>query len=121
MLRVVHFNLTADDLERAKKFYSEVFDWSFEKWDGPMEYWLIKTGNDKQSGINGGLAKRNTLNPSTVNTIDVPSIDEYTKKIQAKGGKVIQGMPVKGVGYFAHCTDTEGNRFDIIQFDKNTK
>jgi uncharacterized protein len=121
MPRVVHFNMPADDIARAKKFYSEVFGWSFEKWDGPMEYWLTKTGDDKQPGINGGLAKRNPISSSTVNTIDVPSVDEYTKKIQSKGGKVIQGMPVQGVGYFAHCIDTEGNRFDIIQFDENAK
>jgi|SRR5579872_469000 len=121
MPRVVHFNLPADDIDRAKKFYSEVFGWSFEKSNAPMEYWLTKTGDDNQFGINGGFAKRDSLNPNTVNTIDVSSIDEYAKKIQAKGGKVIQGLPIKGVGYFAHCTDTEGNRFDIIQFDENAK
>ncbi len=122
MPRVVHFNLPVDYIERAKKFYNEVFGWSFEKWDGPMEYWLTKTGDDKQLGINGGLAKRNHLSPTTINTIEVPSIDEFTKKIQSKGGKAIQGMPIPGVEYFAHCTDTEENRFDMmIQFDKNAK
>lgn len=121
MPRVVHFNLPADDIARARKFYGDVFGWTFEKWDGPIEYWLIKTGDENQLGISGGLAERNVVLPTTSNTIDVPSIEEYTKKIESGGGKVAKGLPIKGVGYFAHCTDSEGNRFDIIEFDKNAK
>lgn len=61
-----------------------------------MEYWLIKTGEDGEPGINGGLAKKNPISSGTVNTIDVTSVEEYSKKIQAEGGKVTQGMPVRG-------------------------
>ena len=121
MPRIVHFNMAADDIEQAIKFYGEVFGWSFEKWDGPVEYWLAKTGDEKEFGINGGLARKNPLNTGTVNTIDVPSIDEFATKIRAMGGSCSPGMPIKGVGYFAHCTDPEGNRFDIIQVDKSAK
>ncbi len=121
MPRVIYFNMSADDTERARKFYADVFGWAFEKWDGPMEYWLIKTGDDKQPGINGGLAKRSALNPSVVNLISVPSIEEYSKKITEMGGTVSPGMPIKGVGYFAHCTDSEGNRFDILEPEQNAK
>ena len=119
MTRVIYFNMSADDVARARKFYTKVFGWSFEKWEGPMEYWLIKTGEDTQPGINGGLAQRTDLNPTTVNMISVPSIEEYSKKIADMGGKVTPGMHIKGVGSFAHCVDTEGNRFDIIQPDEN--
>jgi len=56
------------------------------------------------------------------NTIDVPSVDEFAKKIQSKGGKVIvPKMAIPGVGYFAQCLDTEGNIFGIIQMDQNAK
>ena len=56
------------------------------------------------------------------NTIDVPSVDEFSKKIQSKGGKIIAPkMPIPSVGYFAQCMDTEGNVFGIIQFDQNAK
>lgn len=120
MPRVMYFNMPADDMARARKFYSEVFGWTFERWDGPMEYYLIKTGEDGQFGINGGLAKRGDLNLSTVNLIDVPSLDEFAKKIERGGGTVIRGMHIEGVGQFAHCTDSEGNRFDIIQPDKKS-
>jgi predicted enzyme related to lactoylglutathione lyase len=53
MRRIVHFDLPADDPNRAQKFYSEVFGWKFAKWDGPMEYWMITTGDEKEPGING--------------------------------------------------------------------
>lgn len=122
MPRIVHFDIPADDIARAQKFYREVFGWKFDKWDGPFDYWMAQTGDDKQPGINGGLSKRMPGSSGMMNAIDVSSVDEYTKKIQSKGGKVVQErMPIQGVGYFAHCIDTEGNGFGIIQFDKNAK
>ncbi|HYG10225.1 MAG TPA: VOC family protein [Pyrinomonadaceae bacterium] len=125
MPRVIHFELSADDPERAVKFYDEVFGWKTQKWDGPQSYWLLETGDEGQPGINGGLMKRadNPLPPfSTINTIDVPSVDDYTQKIEERGGKVV--MPkgaVQGIGYIAYCEDTEGNIFGIMQFDPSAK
>ena len=58
MPRIVHFDIPSDNPERAQKFYSQVFGWKFDKWNGPMEYWMVNTGDDKQPGINGGLGKR---------------------------------------------------------------
>jgi predicted enzyme related to lactoylglutathione lyase len=56
------------------------------------------------------------------NTIDVSSVDEYSKKVQSMGGQVIvPKMAIPGVGYFANCMDTEGNIFGIIQMDENAK
>jgi predicted enzyme related to lactoylglutathione lyase len=122
MPRIVHFDVPADDPARAQKFYSEIFGWKFDKWNGPMEYWMTITGEDKQPGINGGLAKRMPGQAGITNTIDVSSVDEYSKKIQSKGGKVIAPkMAIPTVGYFAQCMDTEGNIFGIIEFDKNAK
>lgn len=122
MPRVIHFDIPADDPVRAQKFYQDVFGWKFDKWNGPMEYWMTKTGDDKQPGINGGLAKRMPGQFGTTNTIDVPSVDEFAKKIQSNGGKIIMPkMPIQGVGYFAQCQDTEGNIFGIIQMDQNAK
>ena len=122
MPRIIHFDIPADDPARAQKFYQETFGWTFEKWDGPMEYWMTKTGDEKQPGINGGLAKRMPGQIGVTNTIDVNSVDEFAKKIQSKGGKVIMPkMAIPQVGYFAQCMDTEGNIFGIIQMDKNAK
>lgn len=123
MPRVVHFDLSAADPERAKKFYDQVFGWKFEKWSGPMDYWLISTGGDKQPGINGGLRRRERGTPAnTVNTIDVPSVDEYSTKVGKSGGKVIAPrMAIPGVGHLVMCQDTEGTTFGIIQFDEKAK
>ena len=58
----------------------------------------------------------------TINTLDVPSVDEYTDKIVKSGGKIIAPkMPVMEVGWLAYCKDTEGNIFGIMQMDKGAK
>ncbi len=127
MPRVIHFEIVADNTERAMKFYKEVFGWEFNKWDGPQDYWLVKTGEDSQPGINGGLTpKTNQGSGNTggriTNSIDVPSIDEFSNKISMEGGKVLSPkMPIPGVGYLAICEDTEGISFGIIQYDRNAK
>src|SRR3990172_1844198 len=58
MSRVVHFEISADNPERAVKFYHNVFGWKITRWDGPMDYWIITTGRDKEPGINGGMIKK---------------------------------------------------------------
>jgi predicted enzyme related to lactoylglutathione lyase len=127
MPRVIHFEIVTDNPERAMKFYKEVFGWEFNKWDGPQDYWLVKTGEDSQPGINGGLTpKTNEGSGNTggriTNSIDVPSIDEFSNKISMEGGKVLSPkMPIPGVGYLAICEDTEGISFGIIQYDRNAK
>jgi predicted enzyme related to lactoylglutathione lyase len=122
MPRPVHFDFPADDPERAIQFYSDVFGWKFEKWEGPMEYWLITTGPREEPGVNGGMGRRGDPDMGVVNTIDVPSVDEYVEKITAAGGKVLQPkMAIPGVGWYATCQDTEGNAFGIMQDDPSVK
>jgi len=125
MPRVCHFDLTADDPVRAMKFYKDIFGWKFEKWaGGMMEYWMVTTGTKKQEGINGGLSKRGNEGSGmpNMNTVDVPSVDKFSKKIQDKGGKIVMPkMAIPKVGWFATCQDTEGNTFGIIEFDKKAK
>ena len=50
MPRVIHFEIPTDDPERAAKFYRNVFGWEIQKWDGPVEYWLVTTGDEDQPG-----------------------------------------------------------------------
>jgi len=122
MLRVVHFEINADDPERAAKFYQEIFGWKIKKWEGPIDYWLVTTGSEGQPGINGGIMKRMNPQASTYNTVDVPSVDEFSKKITEHGGKVVvPKTAVPGVGYVAYCADTEGNVFGIMQEDPTAK
>jgi uncharacterized protein len=117
MPRIVHFEINADDPERAIKFYSEVFGWSIDLWTGPAEYWLINTGQ----GINGGIMRRMDK-ATTINTVQVASIDEFMKKVVAGGGHIVTPkLTIPGVGLHAYCRDTEGNLFGLIQQDGLTR
>ncbi len=133
--RPVHFEIQADDLERAKKFYGDVFGWNFEKWESKgspaPEYWMIMTAekDSKEMGINGGLLQRPcpapALNQGTnayTCTMMVENIDDIGKKIMKAGGKV--AMPkfaFPGMAWQAYYVDTEGNTFGLHQLDKNAK
>ncbi len=122
MSRVVHFEIPADDPERAAKFYTKVFGWKINKWEGPMAYWLVTTGDKSVLGIDGAIMQRSETASTVVNSIDVPSVDDFIKKVTKNGGKVITPKtPIPGVGYFAYCKDTEGNMFGILQPDMSVK
>ena len=122
MGRVTHFEFPVDEPDRAVKFYTDVFGWKLEKWEGPEDYWLITTGTQDEPGINGALTRRSELAASTVNTVDVSSVDESVEKVLAAGGKVIvPKIAVPGVGYQAYCQDTEGNVFGMMQSDPSAK
>jgi hypothetical protein len=129
MPRVVHFEIHATDPDRAVKFYETVFGWSFTKWDGPADYWLIGTGPDDQRGINGGLLRRHGAAPaemqavnSFVCTVDVPAVDDYVVKATAAGGSIaMPKMAVPGVGWLAYVKDTEGNILGMMQMDAMAK
>jgi predicted enzyme related to lactoylglutathione lyase len=119
MARVVHFEINADDPERAAQFYTKVFGWKVEKWAGPLDYWLLMTG-EGEPGIDGAVTKRGDPPETTVNTVDVPSVDKCVAKVKENGGAVIvPKMPVPGVGWLAYCKDTEGNTFGLMQADTN--
>ena len=121
MARVNHFEIPADQPERAVEFYKQVFGWSVRKWEGPQDYWLVSTGVTSEPGINGAIVRRTAV-PTTTNTVVVHSLDEFAKRITAAGGKVVSPvMPVPGQGYMAYCTDTEGNRFGIMEADPDAK
>ncbi|MDH4271372.1 MAG: VOC family protein [Candidatus Aminicenantes bacterium] len=122
MNRIVHFDIYADDPQRAVKFYGDVFGWKASKWEGPMEYWLVTTGPEETPGIDGGIGRREDPADRTTNTVDVASVDEFTAKITAAGGKVIAPkMAIPGVGWFAMCLDTEGNKFGLMENDPSAK
>ncbi len=122
MPRVVHFEIDAEKPERTIRFYEKVFGWKIEKWKGPMEYWLIMTGKEKEPGIDGGMSKRTETEPSTVNTIGVPSVDEYIRKVEKNGGSIVRSkMAVPGVGWMAYFKDPEGNFWGIMETDETAK
>ena len=83
MPTIVHFDVPAEDVERAKKFYSELFDWKIERMPGPMEYYGITTTEEKgKDSLAGGMGPRGQPEQRMTNYIGVPSIDEYIKKAE---------------------------------------
>jgi predicted enzyme related to lactoylglutathione lyase len=122
MPKIVHFELNTDDPLRAKGFYEKVFNWKIEKSEMPMEYWMITAGPEDEQGINGGLQKREETADIVTNYIGVPSIDEFSKKIEANGGTIINPKsPIPGTGYFALFKDTEGNKLGIFESDESAQ
>ncbi|OGD91294.1 hypothetical protein A3D07_01375 [Candidatus Curtissbacteria bacterium RIFCSPHIGHO2_02_FULL_42_15] len=128
--KVIHFEIAVSDFERAKKFYSSLFDWKFLTWvEGETDYVLIQTVGTDDKGmpqepgaINGGMFKRPSKRAegegenAFVCTVEVEDIDETLKKVEDAGGKVI--MPkreVPGIGFSARCFDLDGNIFGLLQ------
>ncbi len=122
MGRVVHFEIAADDVERAIKFYKAVFGWKIEKARMPdTDYWIVYTGPKSEPGINGGLMKRKGKrgvggHNAWVCTAMVDDIEAARKKVVTAGGKcTTEVMDIGGVGKHCYCNDTEGNHFGIMQ------
>ena len=127
MPRVVHFEIHAGDPDRAVNFYQTLFGWNFQKWEGPMPYWLVTTGPDGQPGINGGLLPRQgeidgQAVIAYVCTVDVESVDTSVATVEKNGGQVVlPKMPIPGMGWLVYCKDTEGNIFGMMQGDPEAK
>ena|SRR6267142_4121791 len=127
--RVMHFEIHAEQPERAIAFYSVIFGWKFDKWKGQVPYWVITTGDPSVPGINGGLTLRRGPAPADEQplnaygcTISVDNLDTFATKTSVSGGKiVVPKMPIPGVGWLCYAKDPEGNIFGMIQNDPNAK
>jgi predicted enzyme related to lactoylglutathione lyase len=115
MPRVTHFELPADDPERALAFYKSVFGWEAEKWQGDFPYWMLRTGDGY--GIDGAVMARLPAMSGPINSIAVPSVDAYVAKVVANGGSVVRPKEqVPGIGFYAYVSDTEGTVFSLMEF-----
>jgi predicted enzyme related to lactoylglutathione lyase len=129
MPTIVHFEIPTDDVERSKKFYSDLFGWNIEKVPSEklpegVEYWGITTkDHEGKTAVNGGMMKRMKAEQQGIlNYVDVKSVEESSTKAQHLGGKVIMPkMAVPGMGYMAVCLDTENNTFGLWQSDTSAK
>jgi hypothetical protein len=122
MSRIIHFEIPASDPERLSAFYQKVFGWKFDKWTGPMDYWMVNTGKEGKPGINGGMLRKGGPVAGTTNTIGVESVEGAIAAVVKAGGKqMMPKSPIPGVGYFAYCADTEGNLFGVMQEDEDAK
>jgi len=119
MDKVKAFDIPVDDMERANRFYQKVFGWEIAPVPGSGGNFHAATtvpvdeeGEPKvPGGINGGFFQRGTHGAQeTFVEINVPSVDEYLKRIESAGGKIVkQKGPILDIALFALAKDTEGN------------
>jgi uncharacterized protein len=125
MSRVVHFEIHAEDPERAAIFYRTVFDWDIQKWENDfgVDYSMIMTGPKEKPGINGGLVRRRGTAPTEgqpvnayVCTMEVDDLDAMIAKATSAGATMaLPRNEIPGVGAIAYMKDTEGNIFGMLQ------
>jgi predicted enzyme related to lactoylglutathione lyase len=124
MNRVVHFEIPADDLDRAKKFYGDNFGWRLNQLGPEMgSYVLVQTGPTDAQGmpqdkafINGGLMKRDPSARSPVLVLAVDDADAAVEKIKKSGGRLVgEILDIPNVGRYARVQDTEGNVIGVIK------
>lgn len=117
---LVHFEIPVNDMQRAKKFYGELFGWKLQDWpmpDGSQYVGVHTTEIDektrqplKPGAINGGMVQRSDKVPHPVFAITVDSIDKKVKQVEAAGGKVIMPkVDMMGMGFYSYVKDPEGN------------
>lgn len=129
MSRPIHFEIQADDLERAKAFYADVFGWTYDDWSAVTgsPYWGVHTGDAAEPGIDGGLMPRPAPAPDAgsgtnagILTMGVDDYDATAAKIEAAGGRVaLPKVALPGMAWQGYFLDTEGNSFGIHQPDEN--
>lgn len=115
---IVHFEIPADDMARAKRFYGELFGWVFQDRqalpaEGP-EYALIETGGHP----NGGLMKRVVPGQGIIDYFGVENLDASARKAQELGARLLVAeTAVPSIGWWAVLEDTEGNGLAFFQDD----
>jgi len=122
MDKIVHFEIPVEDLDRAKGFYGPIFGWRLDDVPG-MDYTMVGTVPvDEQQmptepgAINGGLMQRSDETQSPVLTINVGSVEDALKKVEAGGGTVVRPRTeIPGMGWFAYFKDTEGNTLGLFE------
>ena len=116
---VVHFEIPADDVARATKFYRETFGWTIKAFPMPAgeEYYSVVTRKKDTPGIDGGLMKRKMPGQPFTNYINVPSIDDMLQAVQANGGTVTMPKQEIGpnMGWIALFNDPEQNMIGLHQ------
>jgi predicted enzyme related to lactoylglutathione lyase len=113
---ISHFEIPANDPAKLGDFYTRLFGWKLQEVPG-MGYWMVETKAKQEApGINAGIMKKQDASQRPVNYVSVESVDEFSKRIQQLGGRIV--MPkqeVPGWGFVAQALDPEGNVFGLWQ------
>jgi predicted enzyme related to lactoylglutathione lyase len=121
MPRVIHFEIPSDDPAKANKFYTEVFGWNITQW-ADQPYWICKTGERTEAGIDGAIIKKNGPDHPLVNTIAVKNLGSTIRSIEEHGGVVVvPRTPIPKLGWLAYFKDMDGNILGIMEEDPEAK
>lgn len=120
--RVVHFEMPADDMERAQSFYHDAFGWQLTPMPEMSYTMVVTTPTDENGmptepgGINGGLTSRQAPVSAPTLTIGVDDVDDALATVEKHGGKVVAGKQAVGdMGFVGYFSDTEGNVVGLWQ------
>ncbi len=116
MGKIVNFHLPADDVERAAKFYRDVFGWEFVAFAGsPVPYLTHTPAAENGAGIPGAITARQAVVKAPTPTIEVERIDDAMTDVALNGGQQGHVQDIPGVGRFGYAVDSEGNIIALLQ------
>lgn len=123
MTRVIHFEIAAADPAALVEFYEHTFGWAAEKWEGPVDYWLVETGEGTEPGIDGAIMPRDGPDPDAdapsggyLCTLAVGDLDAALDDVAANGGSTVgEPQEIPEVGRHAYAADPAGNRFGLME------
>lgn len=114
MGRIVHFELTADDVSRAVAFYANAFGWTADESPFAPGYHVANTGAG--AGINGAIMPRAYQSQPAILWIEVDDIDAARATAAAAGGAPVGEVnEIPGRGRVGYARDTEGNLIGLIE------
>ena len=111
--KLVHFEVPAEDADRAQKFYEDLFGWEFQRYEGPFDYRTTSAGGDPSGGLYPSEASDRGLKVY----FGTDDIDATVARVREVGGEAEDKQPIPSIGWFARCRDTEGNAFSLFQPD----
>jgi len=119
---LTHFEIPVNDVDKAKEFYSNLFDWEFNYME-EMKYLMFNTqSEDGKTKLSGGIFKKPNESFKVTNYFSVKNLTESAKKVEELGGKiVVPKTPVPGMGWFVHFTDMDGNLLALWENDPQAK
>ena len=121
MARIIHFEIPATDPEKSVAFYENVFGWEFSRW-GEEPYWLAKTGEDNEPGINGAIMQRKDPQQPITNTIEVKDLNQTVAAIEKNGGEVVvPRMAIPTIGWLIYFKDPDGMITGALESNPDAK
>jgi uncharacterized protein len=114
--QMVHVEFPAGDTQKARDFWGGLFGWQFQAFEGsPSEYHMTQFSETQGGAITE--AEGDKRGPRVY--FDVDDINVSTARVSELGGQGGQALPVPTMGWFAVCSDSEGNEFGLWQTDPN--